>query len=346
MSLAMAAARPGRPGWLRSPSFDLIFILGLPALALGAGAVVIAQPALFLPVLLLDLWVLGYHHVVSTWTRLCFDGASFARHRFLILWLPLIVLAAVSALVLGLGAWTVATIYFYWQWFHYARQSWGISQAYRRASLPVTLPEPSWLLTAVTYLVPLWGILHRSGQGPAEFLGMELAVLPVPALAVEAVRALALAALAAWAVFRASAALRGALPVAHTLYMASHFVIFVVAYVLIADLTVGWLVINTWHNAQYVLFVWLQNNRRFEGKAEPGARLLSFISQRRNVFLYFGLCLALSSTLYAAIQSGLTLLNLPAITAAAIVYQTINFHHYIIDALIWRSPKPRATPAA
>ena len=30
--------------------------------------------------------------------------------------------------------------------------------------------------------------------------------------------------------------------------------------------------------------------------------------------------------------------------AAAIVYQTINFHHYIVDAVIWRSRKAKVGP--
>ncbi|NJR71545.1 MAG: alpha/beta fold hydrolase, partial [Synechococcales cyanobacterium CRU_2_2] len=39
---------------------------------------------------------------------------------------PLAMMAA------GLGLWSIVTLYLYWQWFHYTRQSWGISQVYRR----------------------------------------------------------------------------------------------------------------------------------------------------------------------------------------------------------------------
>ncbi len=120
------------------------------------------------------------------------------------------------------------------------------------------------------------------------------------------------------------------------------------AYVAIEDVTAGWLVANVWHNAQYILFVWLFNNRRFEGRSQPQARFLSLISQRRNILLYLGGCLAISSLVYSAIVSALPSIQLPALAAAAIVYQTINFHHYIVDAVIWRGRKPAGggAPAA
>ncbi len=102
MAIALSATVPPA-GWLRSRGFDLWFILGVATIALLSGLLVVAKPALFGPVLFLDLWLLGYHHVVSTYTRLCFDRTSFLSHRFLILGLPPIVLAATVALAVGIG---------------------------------------------------------------------------------------------------------------------------------------------------------------------------------------------------------------------------------------------------
>ena len=89
------------------------------------------EPSLFYPILLLDLWVLGYHHVIATFTRLCFDRASFEERRGLIVHLLPIVAALTILVAWQVGLWVVVTIYFYWQWWHYARQSWGVSRAYR-----------------------------------------------------------------------------------------------------------------------------------------------------------------------------------------------------------------------
>jgi len=72
------------PGWLSGPRFDRHFIFTSAAIAILSGVLMAARPGLFVPVLMPDLWLLGYHHVVSTYTRLCFDRDSFARRRWLI----------------------------------------------------------------------------------------------------------------------------------------------------------------------------------------------------------------------------------------------------------------------
>ena len=113
--------------------FDSAFILGWTTLALVSGTAIGIEPSLFYPSLFLDLWVLGYHHVIATFTQLCFDRARFEERRgFIVHLLPEV---AVAALLVAwqVGLWVIVTVYFYWQWWHYARQSWGISRAYRRA---------------------------------------------------------------------------------------------------------------------------------------------------------------------------------------------------------------------
>jgi hypothetical protein len=47
---------------------------------------------------------------------------------------------------------------------------------------------------------------------------------------------------------------------------------------------------------------------------------------------YLGVCLVLSSAVYG----GLALLPLIMGLPVFLVYQVINFHHYVVDAVIWR----------
>jgi len=121
--------------------------------------------------------------------------------------------------------------------------------------------------------------------------------------------------------------------------MASHFSVFIIGYVLIDSIDYGWLALNMWHNAQYLLFVWLYNNARFEGRIDEKHRRLSIMSQRRNVATYVLVCLGLSTLIYSALRLGLMVLPFAILPAMAVTYQTINFHHYIVDAIIWRRKK-------
>lgn len=325
-------------GWLRGPGFDLTFIAGISAVALLSGAIVVADPRLFVPILLIDLWLLGYHHVIATYTRLCFDAESRRQHAFLLYGLPPLVVVGTLLVAVGLGAWAIPTIYLYWQWFHYTRQSWGVSQVYRRKT-GAGFVEHEWLAKAALYLLPLWGILYRSYQSPETFLGMEVWTLPVPGWVVDLSAIAALSTVALWGVLRVRAWMRGCLPLAHTLYMISHFVIFYVGYIAIEDITHGWLVINIWHNAQYVLFVWLFNSNRYKGGIDPKARFLSYISQPNRMWLYFGVCLALSTAIYLSIDGVIDLAGGWALPLTLLIYQSINFHHYIVDSLIWKVRK-------
>ena len=128
-------------GWLRNARFDLTLIVGVALLALTAGALVVLQPHWFYVLLALDLWLLGYPHVIATFTRLSFDMDSFRENKFLVLGLPWIICAGTVAMGYFLGFWAVATTYLYWQWFHYTRQSYGIMRFYYRKSGPVAAAD-------------------------------------------------------------------------------------------------------------------------------------------------------------------------------------------------------------
>ncbi len=324
-------------GWLRGPAFDLTLIAGVLALAVGAGTIVVLQPHWFYVVLALDLWLLGYPHVVATFTRISFDTESFLQNRFLVLGLPWLVLAGSVAVGVTWGTWAIATTYLYWQWFHYTRQSYGLMRYYVRSRGPSAAAVEGgsvWML----YLVPLWGILYRSYQGQETFLGLEVKYVPVPESVVHLVGALALGSIAYWAWGQYLAWRRDRLPLALTLYLCSHCAAFVMGYLVIEDISAGWLVINVWHNAQYLLIVWMYNANRFKEGVDQKHRFLSTLSQSdtRSVIRYFFVTVGLSFVVYTGILVVLKSDWFAAIPLAAIIiYQTINFHHYIVDGLIW-----------
>jgi hypothetical protein len=135
----------------------------------------------------------GYHQVVSTYTRLCFDADSLRRRGWMIYALMPAVCATVTILVVAFGVGLLATIYLSWDWFDYTRQSYGIARAYRRAAVAdgaaVVENERRGaherLDHLIFYLVPLWGILHRAHQAQEIFLGLPVWHPPMPGIAVD-----------------------------------------------------------------------------------------------------------------------------------------------------------------
>lgn len=332
-------------GLLRSWQFDGSFILGIPLLAIASGFLVAYNNDLFLPVLAADLWILGYHHVIATYTRLAFDVQSFRENRALIFYLfPAVALGVILLAVFG-GAWVVSTVYLYWQWWHYTRQSEGISKAYRGKSREMDHGNP-YILRAAFYAVPVTAILAVSHRGPTEFLFFPLRTLPVPDYLLFGVASVSAVLVILWIIQLVKAYLAGKLAVAHTTYVLSHFLVYYVAYIHIENINYGWLTINIWHNAQYILFVWLFNNRRFQGKPSETQRFLSTISQNGRFLLYMATCLAISTLVYFLISRYLSTsisaaFAITTTMSGLIIYQTINFHHYIVDSLIWKLRKPK-----
>jgi hypothetical protein len=346
MALMMDVAAANRSvvsGWLRNPDFDTLLICGLTALALSAGLLIALQPLALPLVLLADNWLLGYPHVIATFTRIAPDRATMRLHRFTLFVLPVLVVAATAALVIGVGITLVATIYFYWQWYHTVRQSWGIAQLYRRKAKGRVLESPQFA-EALFVLVPLWGLLHRLTKAPDHFLypNLPIWVPPVPTAVADAAGIVACAGLAVWVLARAREFVRGELPLLHTLFSASHYVVFIVGYIIMDDVSGGWVVTNIWHTGQYLMLVWLFNENAV--RAADGGWFKRATSGNRAA-PYFLLCLLVSFVVYMAINRSFAW-GPSALVFAIIANQTLNFHHFITDALIWRSRRsPTGSPA-
>jgi hypothetical protein len=123
-------------------------------------------------------------------------------------------------------------------------------------------------------------------------------------------------------------------------YMVTHIAIFTTGYLLIDDINNGWLVLNIWHNVQYLLIVWMFNANRFKRGIDQQHRLLSTISQPQNVWMYVGTSLAAATFMYLNVQKGVGLLAPSNVLPASFaVYMIINFHHYVVDTIIWRRPR-------
>lgn len=336
MALAVAQAGSVPSFWLRSRNFDLFFIVGVALLALITGGLMVYDAEEFLVLAQLNVLLLATPHVIATYTRIAFDTDSLKKHFFLVGPLPVIVIATVALLAYSAGAWLLATIYLYWQWWHYTRQSYGISRMYLSQARSQYAPHPLIDHFAL-YAVPFCGILYRSYQQPGLFLGMELYTFPVLLELLYLAYGVAAALLAKQVIHWAKAYREKRLPAPYLLYLASHYVVFTTGYLIIDDINYGWLVLNIWHNLQYMLFVWMYNNRHFRTSGDPSHKLLSNISREGMLWLFFFVCIFLAAVLNKLLL--LTAYYIQAYTLLpwlVILTMSFNFHHYIVDAIVWR----------
>lgn len=321
-------------GYLRSPVFDISFIALIPVLAILAGAISHIDPLYFSLLLFLDLWLLGYHHVIATYTRLAFDRDAFDNQKFLIYYLPFLVISSVAIIAWTLGSIALATIYLHWQWYHYTRQSEGISKMYSIKS-GTEASRQSHFDRVVFYLVPLVCFLDMASNGQQLFIGTRVWVIPVSQELTFWLMAATYVVFFAWLVQKVRLLLQKSISISYFSYLMSHYTIYYIAYAYIDNITYGWIVINIWHNAQYIAFVWLFNTNKY-GKLESSKNPFLFLARPSNAAFYFAACLACSSLIYVSIAE---LIEGFPFYAAIVIYQTINFHHYIVDSQIWKLRK-------
>lgn len=339
MSRFLTLRTTSRGRWLAgSAAFDGLFVGGTLIVALGLGAMASVSPAMLVTIALIDVWIFANPHVVATYTRIGSHGADGKRNWFLIFVLPAIVLAGVTATSLAYEVAGLFVVYFIAQNYHVSRQSFGIAKRYRK--IEGSRPEGEAWSTIVIYLVPLWGLLNRCAQSPEEFLGYPITLPVIPLHLSKFVGCLALACVLFWVVAACRAAQAGRLNWRHDGFVASHVCVSIVGYVWISDITVGWLVVNIWHNMQYLLFVWSQNRQRAESERSSVPFVVPFKSVLRGECAhgvrFFGFCLVIGALLYEIVDflgGQLLWLGLPTVLIA---HFTINFHHYLVDGVIWK----------
>lgn len=340
----MDAAHAAPPSTLAEPSFVRWFVVWVPLAALTLVAAVLIAPSLWPYAVFADLWLLSFPHVASTLSRTAFRQEDRKAFRWTLFALPLLSLAVCGGVAWGLGLATLNAGYFFWQSFHYVRQGRGMHRALRHAH---ARPPGDSLADAAMYGAALWGLSHRLAQHPRTFLGVELALPRIPPAVELACAALAAGTFVAYGLreLRAIAREREQYPAAPLLYVLTQVLLFFVSYVLIESVTIGWIAVNLWHNAQYLLFVHAWNKRRFFGatRAEKGG-LDGMVAPGRGWLFYLVFAL-IGALVYrgAAIVSGVAAPWWSAGAIYLVIAQAINMQHYIADMVLWRAPAKRCS---
>lgn len=307
------------------------FVIGNLVAALGAGALASWSSPMLLAILYIDIWLLANPHLIATYTRIAAISARARIYWGLVLVAPIAIAVGLTIVALAYEATGLFALYFVLQAFHVSRQSYGIARRYERQSGAT----PQRLAYLLIHLFPAWGYLHRSAQAPDSFLGYPIWLPPVPHALVYTTGTVAFGAALGW-LLRSRYLER--LDSAHRPFQSfilSHLMVSLIGYVWISDITVGWLVVNVWHNIQYLIFVYRQRHAQSKESAPGSGKLLcKALKTPASFFLTCSLCGAIVYAIAHTIGESLLWLGLPTLLIA---HFTLNFHHYLADGVVWKS---------
>lgn len=271
--------------------------LMLPWLGVGLTYVLFRlHPASFETLFLINIWLFSLPHTFSTFTR------SDRRDRKKVA----LTVALLVSFYLGITAFTnvagmvlLYSFYFYWQQFHYGKQNFGMSRWDGAQRGRVS----QFFYLAIVFLC-IAGLLSDGAQS---FFGYAL-FNPLPMALPKIVFISAIALLTLGYLFYRPREWK------HSL---SHVCIFSFAYLYIEHFALGWLLLNVFHNLQYL---------KFMKGYEHGLRFLILPALLTGV-LY---------VLQFHVVKGFIWFSLPMSLGLMLA---LNFTHYTLDGLIWRKIK-------
>jgi hypothetical protein len=313
-----------------NPTFDYLVIGG--GLSLMATAAILLSPVGWVGpagLAFLILFSNGAHFGAST-VRLYTKRGTSESLPFLTMALPLVTLAALTLVVWhaeSLGP-HLQSLYLSWSPYHYAAQAYGIAVMYSYRSGCRLAPTDKKLLWWVAMLPFFYNFLSAKRVGldwlaPAAFMAQP-AVGEILAAIGTLLTAVAFAApvLLYLRVWRGSA---GPMPLISILALVSNGVWWFVLSSLDAFV---WATV--FHGLQYLALVVIFHIRE---------RVSSPANQRGAIYhgvWFYGASLLLGYGVFQCLPLGYTFAGVGLVEGTLLVAATVNVHHFIVDAYIWR----------
>jgi hypothetical protein len=250
-------------------------------------------PTSFNTLFLINIWLFSLPHTFSTFTR---SDRRSGTHITLVLGLMMVFALSVMGLANTSGMVVLYSLYFYWQQFHYGKQNYGL--AHWETHQTNSFDQIFYLLIVGLCLM---GLLNQGGQS---FFGYMLYFPLSLKISKLVIFALVLAVTGVYCWLRPT-------QIKHAL---SHSLIFSFAYLYCEHFALGWLLLNVFHNLQY----------------------LKFMKQFEKQLSYLILPAVLTLTLYLVqfhVLEGFILFSIPM---GLTLMMALNFSHYTLDALIWK----------
>jgi hypothetical protein len=338
--LATSSLRPSLTSapWVRTARFDLLALIGVPAVLATWGV-------LFWPLLAVFVgpWyqaLAANPHLTATYVRLGTEPSLWRRWRAAAVLLPaglLLAVVAVYVLAERAGLTALVTLAIGWAYWHYARQAWGVARLYQRRLAGADTAD-RWLLSAAIHIPAVAAAIWWLSRAPEMLIGLPLYAVPLPsALTTVCVWVAPLAILPALGRARrgAGAGRTGRLDLATAVTSGG---VFYLALVINPDPEAGYFGVSLWHTVQYLAVVYVTQKRVAVSQGGP----LLWLTARP--WCYY---LAIVVTAFAFLSLPFRLahgVGLPemAITVAGITtWLVVTLHHYLLDTWIWGAPPRR-----
>jgi hypothetical protein len=254
-------------------------------------------PTSFNILFLINIWLFSLPHTFSTFTR---GDRRTTKHIALVAALMVIFLGTIITISNISGLVFLYSLYFYWQQFHYGKQNFGLA-SWGASEAPNFLDKSFYLIIIG---LSLFGLLNNGHQSFFGYVLYTPFTLFIPKLSIFT----SMMVLTATYIFFRPKQLKHAL---------SHTLIFSFAYLYCEHFALGWLLLNVFHNLQYLKFM-----KNYEAR-------FSFILAP----------VALTLMLYILqfhILKGFILFSLPLSLALMLA---LNFTHYSLDGMIWKKSR-------
>ncbi len=332
-----AVAPPSAGPWIIGRAQDSVLFLGAPVLILAAFWLLQrGVESRSLQYAVLAFGSLG--HNLPGMLRAYGDRALFERFRMRFAVAPLGLAAVSTAFVLS-GSGGLLLVAYLWAIWHALMQMYGFLRIYD-ARVGAVAPRIARLDFAMC-MAWFGGALPFSDARLyyLQSLAVEFGVGPLSPAGVETLRLITAAVIAGvtlvylfdlwrrWQLGQSISLLK------HVLYVSS-VAFWWYVHVVVADVLLGLVMFEVYHDVQYLAIVWVFNRRRAAGDADAGA-FTRFLFRRSwsMLALYVGLCLAYGGTL-PLVQGAATSVGVQM--AMAIFVQTSALLHYYYDGFIWK----------
>lgn len=312
------------------PLFDYLFIGGGLSLLLTAIVLIPGRENIVDQVALPYFMLLSNSaHFAASTVRLYTKPGTYQALPFLTMAFPLVILTLLTGCLFmaGFAGPHLQALYLTWSPFHYASQAYGLAVMYAYRSGCQLLPGDKQLLWGTSLLPFLYAFVGNQGSGlhwllpasvfadPRFHAAHSSLLLILPYVGFSAVLLLFM---------KVARSASGPFPMMSVLMLVSN----AAWWYLLPDQAFVWATI--FHGIQYLAIVTIFHVK--DQLARPENRRGSLY----HIAWFYGSSLLLGYGLFSCLPWGFVAAGFGMVESIALVVATINIHHFIVDAYIWR----------